>query len=242
MTEPKKHGTPPADSDQPSIDDNIERVLDRVFAGVAPVKQRAPRTQHSGLVNWMRFDEARSHVVLVVGRPEWAARDLIQGVLSGEIRAIMLERDFDGQYGEPRLLKPEDEVFFRIEIDDQGRLLVPEIAGSPGSYRWLIEDTIYLWRDHVERKWRAFLPSRRPDDVPRKEWRVVVAAWKLWCGGYHAPELEVLKAKVCELLGWNPKEPKDGGDLSMASFKNALAWMQRQGYNEDSAPKVFRIR
>jgi hypothetical protein len=182
----------------------------------------------------MRFDEARRHVESVVGRPEWAARDLIRGVLSGEILAVTLEGDSNAQF-EP--LMPEDDFFLQIEIDGQGRLL----AGSSPGCRFLVEDIVYLRRAHVECKWRAFLPSRQPNSIPRKEWRVVVAVWKLWCGGYHAPEQEVLKTKVCELLGWNPKEPKEGGDLSMASFKNAHAWMQKEGYNEDSAPKVFRI-
>ena len=84
----------------------------------------------SGLIQWMRFDEARRHVedsVVPTHQPrenilrQRGAEDSDSGVLSGEILAITLDRDSNAQF-EPTLLRPEDDFFLQVEIDGQGRL------------------------------------------------------------------------------------------------------------------------
>ena len=69
------------------------------------------------------------------------------------------------------------------------------------------------------------LPPMRPKEITTKAWLVVSVVWALWGEGYRWPHQEALRLKVCERLGWDPKE-----DLSLPTLKTALAWLRKEDF------------
>jgi hypothetical protein len=168
---------------------------------------------------WMTFLEADLHVTQVIGG--WGADGLRRRIISRDVE--MQDRVIaSGEGTEIKPLTPED--FRRALFDDYyGRL-----RGSSG-FDFLEGHITFLRRADVYRMWpppkpRMVLPAR-PEGVDRKVWLVVTAVWALWGEGYRWPHQEALWLKVCERLGWDPKE-----DLSLPTLKTALAWLRKEDF------------
>jgi hypothetical protein len=195
--------------------------------------------------DWMRLDDAFQHIQQIVGGEQLAEEDLRLRLESGEVE-VQDRLVTPGEGIDIKPLSPED---------FQNGLLFPRLPKRIGSlhreahlrdnllhrldrYR-SAGHNFFLRRADVYRIWPIVgaaekqpaeqpskqLPPMRPKEITTKAWLVVSVVWALWGEGYRWPHQEALRLKVCERLGWDPKE-----DLSLPTLKTALAWLRKEDF------------
>jgi hypothetical protein len=155
------------------------------------------------------WHDAVRHVARIVGRLDWAADDLRQAYISGDL-----------EFEDTSQSKPLTRDDFRELHSDKARWL----RTPDGSYCTFTSFLFPISAD-VERLWPTELPRTRPEELTAAEWLVVGVVWKLWFEhGYRWPHLEVLRKKVCVHFGWEDK------DLSLPTMRGALIWLHKNNY------------
>jgi hypothetical protein len=192
--------------------------------------------------DWMPLADAFQYIQQIVGGAQLAEEDLRLRLESGEVE-VQDRLVTPGEGIDIKPLSPED---------FQNGLLFPRLPENIGSlhreahlrdnllrrvdrYR-SAGHNFFLRRADVYRIWPIVgaaekqpaeqpskqLPPMRPKEITTKAWLVVSVVWALWGEGYRWPHQEALRLKVCERLGWDPKE-----DLSLPTLKTALAWLRK---------------